>query len=336
MNRRERIISSINHQETDYIPCHTEYTRQEYQKLVEAIGENTLIEMTSNHMDKLSWDGSHKELTPGSGYFMDNFGVVWNRNGADKDIGVIDGYVIKGPGLQDYKFPELNVRELRNSIEKIVERSPDKFKVVSIGFSLFERAWTLRGMENLLMDMVDEPESVHELLGAIVNYNLKVIDIALEYPVDGIMFGDDWGQQKGLIMGPVYWRRFIKPQLSKMYSHIKSSGRYVLQHSCGDLKEILPDLIEIGLDVYQTVQPEIYDLQEIKSKYGRQLTFWGAISTQRLLPYASAEAVREVTEKTLSVMGKGGGYIAGPTHDVPGDVPVENIIAMLDVFRSNL
>lgn len=336
MNRRERVIASINHRETDYIPCHTEYTRQEYKKLVEALGENTLIEMTSNHMDKLSWDGSHKEISQGSGYFRDDFGVIWNRNGADKDIGMIDGFVINGPGLQDYKFPELNVHELKKSIEKIVERSPDKFKVVSIGFSLFERAWSLRGMENLLMDMVEEPESVHELLDAIVNYNLKIIDISLGYPIDGIMFGDDWGQQKGLIMGPAYWRQFIKPQLSKMYSRIKASGRYVLQHSCGDLNEIFPDLIEIGLDVYQTVQPEIYDLQEIKAKYGRQLTFWGGISTQRLLPYASAEVVRDVTTKTLSIMCKGGGYIAGPTHDVPGDVPVENIIAMLEAFRTKV
>ena len=120
----------------------------------------------------------------------------------------------------------------------------------NIGFSLFERAWTLRGMENLLIDMVEAPAFVDDLLDAITEYNLAVIEGACRFPIDFMMFGDDWGQQLGLLMGPAKWRRFIKPRLARMYGAVRASGRYVLIHSCGKVDELFPDLIEIGLNCF--------------------------------------------------------------------------------------
>ena len=162
---------------------------------------------------------------------------------------------------------------------------------------------------------------------------MKLIDIILEYPVDAVFFGDDWGQQRGLIMGPALWRKFIKPCLEKMYSRVRKAGRFVVQHSCGDIEQVYPDLIEIGLTCHQTFQPEIYDIGAVKKKYGDKLAFWGAISTQRLLPYATPEEVTAEVKRIIRVMKPGGGYIASPTHAVPGDVPCENIVAMLKAFR---
>jgi len=188
-------------------------------------------------------------------------------------------------------------------------------------------------MEDLLADMIQEPAFVDALLDAICDHNLKVMDIALEYPLDGFYFGDDWGQQKGLIMGPALWRRFIRPRLARMYAHAKEKGLKVFQHSCGDIHDVFPDLIEIGLDVYQTFQPEIYDIRSVKKEFGRDLSFFGGISTQRLLPFGTPEEIRAKTREILSVMRPGGGYILSPTHAVPGDVPPENIMAMLDVFK---
>nr|MBP8990148.1 uroporphyrinogen decarboxylase [Clostridia bacterium] len=271
------------------------------------------------------------EISPG--FWQDDFGVVWNRTGADKDIGVVDHIILTEPSLSNYRFPDLDPDQIHREYQALMDRRDDTFKLGSIGFSLFERAWTLRGMENLLMDMVLEPDFVDELLQAILTYHLKVIDIALQYDIDGFHFGDDWGQQKGLIMGPSYWRRFIKPVLAVMYDRVKQKNKYISQHSCGDIHEILPDLIDIGLDVYQTVQPEIYDLQTLKRDFGRHLTFWGGISTQRLLPFGTPEEVRRVTRETIKMMGKGGGYIAAPTHAIPGDVPPENVIALLQVLH---
>jgi uroporphyrinogen decarboxylase len=167
-----------------------------------------------------------------------------------------------------------------------------------------------------------------------VDFWIPIIDIALEYDIDAIMFGDDWGQQHGLIMGPGYWRRFIKPRMAKLYQRAKSKGKFVLQHSCGDCHEIFPDLIEIGLDCYQTFQPEIYNIAEIKKLYGKNLSFWGAISTQQCLPRMNAKQVQEEVIRIAHILSPGGGYILAPTHSIPGDVTPKNIMAMLEVFQN--
>ncbi|NCB32188.1 MAG: uroporphyrinogen decarboxylase, partial [Clostridia bacterium] len=200
-------------------------------------------------------------------------------------------------------------------------------------FTLFERAWSLRGMENLLMDMIEEPQRVDALLDAICEYDLRVLDIALSYEWDGFHFGDDWGQQRGLIMGPHLWRRFIKPRMARLYARVKEKGLWVSQHSCGDLRDILDDLAEIGLNVYNTVQPEIYDLAALKRDYQGRLAFWGGISTQRDLSRGSPAEIAQITRQTLRLMARGGGYIAAPTHAVEFDVPPENLLAMEREFE---
>jgi uroporphyrinogen decarboxylase len=334
MTKRERVKRAVNHNETDFVPYNVDFTKQEYDKVADYLKDSRFAEKIGNHIASAYYDGYLSEMSPGSGYFKDDFGVVWNRNGADKDIGVIDNIQIKEPDISQYTFPELDETKLRADYENLVNNSGDKFRFGSIGFSMFERAWTLRGMENLLVDMVVNPGFVVELLESIMNYNLKIIDIALEYDIDGFHFGDDWGQQKGLIMGPEYWKRFIKPKVAKMYKKVKSAGKIVSQHSCGDIEQIFPDLVEMGLDVYQTFQPEIYDIEKVKEEFGNDLAFWGGISTQRLLPYADVKKVKDVTKRTIEIMGKGGGYIAAPTHAIPGDVPPENVVAMIGVFKN--
>ena len=183
------------------------------------------------------------------------------------------------------------------------------------------------------MDFLLEPEFVHKLMDKICQYNLKVIEIATQYPIDGVYFGDDWGQQKGTIMGVTHWREFIKPYLAKMYGAVKAKGKFVCQHSCGDISELFDDVIEVGLDIYNTFQPEIYDIEKVKEQYGDRLTFFGGVSTQFVLPNGTPDDVRAETERLISVMSKNGGYIAAPTHCVPDDVPVENILAFLEVVK---
>ncbi|MDW7657566.1 MAG: uroporphyrinogen decarboxylase family protein [Bacillota bacterium] len=331
MNRRERVTAALRHSEVRPVPFSVGFTQQEHDKVAAYLGDAGFTERINNHISSTYYDGHLREIRPD--YWQDDFGVLWNRTGADKDIGVIEGIVIPEPDMSGYVFPEIDREQIHREYQALMARPDDTFKFGSIGFSLFERAWTLRGMENLLTDMVLEPDFVDSLLQAILTYNLQIIDIALQHDIDGFHFGDDWGQQKGLIMGPQYWRRFIKPVLAVMYGRVRSTGKFVSQHSCGDIHEILPDLIDIGLNVYQTVQPEIYDLPALKREYGRDLSFWGCISTQRLLPFATPDEVRRVTGETLRLMGSGGGYIAAPTHSIPGDVPPENVMAMLEILH---
>jgi len=334
MTKRERVIEAINHRETDIIPYSVGFTKQEYEKVAEYLGDPDFGKKIANHIEGVYYDGWPREVEGKPGYFKDDFGVLWNRNGVDKDIGVIDGLVMPEPDMKYFKLPELDRDALRSKFENMVNNGNDTFKMGNLGFSMFERAWTLRGMENLLADMILEPSFVEELLDAICDYNIQIIDLGLEYDIDGFEFGDDWGQQSGLIMGPKLWRKFIKPRVARMYERVKSKGKFVAQHSCGDIHEIFPDLIDIGLDVYQTFQPEIYDIRKIKQEYGSHLTFWGGISTQRLLPFATPEEVKDKTVELMRILGKGGGYIAAPTHAIPGDVPPENVVAMLEVMEN--
>ena len=119
-----------------------------------------------------------------------------------------------------------------------------------------------------------------------------------------------------------------------MYERAKRGGKFVSQHCCGDIIELFGDLIDIGLDVYQTFQPEIYDVPKVKREFGRDLTFWGGISTQRALPFLTPDQIKQVTRDMISTMRPGGGYIAAPTHAIPGDVPPENIVAMVEAMQA--
>gem|GEM_PF-48486 len=390
MTKRERVIGALNHRQTDIIPYVVGFTQKEHELYAAYTGDADFASKIGNHAtgcyysgfvagtaaarqrtvstqtpasmqtSAASLSGGHAlreigldgEVAGKPGYYMDDFGVVWNRT-IDKDIGVIDNYVLGEPDLSALELPPVYEDELRRGYEALTggggrgdgadgadadggdgTDADELFKYGSVGFSMFERAWTLRGMENFLIDMISEKSFAHGLLDAICDYNMEIVKIGLSYDIDSFYFGDDWGQQKGLIMGPALWREFIKPRMARLYSAVKAKGKYVVQHSCGDVTEIFPDLIEIGLDCYQTFQPEIYDIRAVKQEYGGDLSFWGGISTQRLLPFATPGEVRAKTAEIMQIMGANGGYIAAPTHAIPGDVPPENVEAMLDVFQN--
>jgi uroporphyrinogen decarboxylase len=331
MTRRERVLAAIRHQETDEVPYTVDFTQQALDRLLDYVRDPGYVDRIGTHVISARYRQA-TQIRPG--YFQDRFGVVWNRTGADKDIGVVETYLIPEPSLANWKLPELEEAAWRAQIEHAIAEADGRYVMASVGFALFERAWSLRGMENLLVDMVAKPTFVNQLLDAICEFNLQLIDIALDYPIDGMHFGDDWGQQRGLIMGPNHWRRFIKPRLARMYERVKRAGRFVSQHSCGDNIELFGDLIELGLDVYQTFQPEIYDIAAVKREFGRDLAFWGGISTQRALPFLSPDQIKQLVRDTISIMRPGGGYIAAPTHALPADVPPQNIIAMVEALQS--
>lgn len=335
MDKREMVGKALRHQEQEVVPFQVGFTQQAAERFLQWTGDPDSVRRFQNEQNYIcgfQYDGSPTELPDRPGYFRDDFGVVWNRTGADKDIGVIEGTVIGEIDGWEYSFPPIDKEKLKKRIAEVIEHRNGQFVNVGIGFSLFERAWSLCSMEEVLMAMLTAPKSLSRLFDAICDYNLELLEVILSFDVDSVYFGDDWGQQKGLIMGAPLWRQFIKPPLKRMYEFVKQKNRFVVQHSCGDIHEIFPDLIEIGLDCYQTFQPEIYPMETIKKEYGAHLCFWGGISTQRLLPFASAEEVRRVTAETLRIMKPSGGYIAGPTHAIPGDVPPENIQAMMEVL----
>ena len=210
----------------------------------------------------------------------------------------------------------------------------DRFVIANLGFSLYERAWTLCGMENLMMAMVADKRFVHDLLDRILAFNLRIIEHACAYDIEAMMFGDDWGMQTGLQMSPRAWREFIKPRIRQMYGLVKSKGKFVFIHSCGKVDAIFPDLIECGLDAFNPFQPEVMDVYAMKRTYGNHLTFFGGISTQKTLPYGTPAETRAEVRRLLDEIGHDGGYIASPAHAIPADARPENIAAMIDVLQN--
>ena len=334
MTRRQRVVEALNHRETDLVPYNFECTLLQQEKMEAALGTQEFADKFGLHLHYLQYWGWPTEIVPGTQHFTDQFGVTWNRSGADKDIGVVDNPPIPDIENHSYTFPPIQEQRLRQEIENFLAHRKDCFTFLGIGFSVFERAWSLMGMENTFMAMIANPKELEGLLEGIYQYNSQILDIMLSYPLDAIYFGDDWGQQRGLMMGADHWRRFIKPVMKKLYARVKDRGLYVMQHSCGDIQEIFAELIDIGLDCYQTFQPEIYDIEQIKKQYGNQLSFWGGISTQQLLPQGTPEQVRKETIRIMKTMKPGGGYIAAPTHAMSHDIPVENVLAMVDVFAN--
>jgi len=333
MNNKERVLASLRHQQPDKTPYNISLTQKAHQKMAEYCGDpdfekklnNCFLIMGTAPRD--AW----RETAPD--IWSDEFGVQWNRS-VDKDIGVVCNCLVTPETVDDYCFPDPTDTSRYDTFPEQIATHKDQFVMADIGFSLFERAWTLAGMETILMGMAANPEFVHRFLDRIMDHNLQIIERACAYPIDAFRFGDDWGQQTGLIMGPRLWREFIKPRIKQMYQLVKSKGKRVVIHSCGKVDEIFPDLIEIGLDVFNPFQPEVMDVYEMKSKYGDRLSFYGGISTQKTLPFGTVQQVRDEVRLLLDKVGKNGGYIAAPAHDIPGDAKPENIAAMLDMLNS--
>jgi uroporphyrinogen decarboxylase len=190
-------------------------------------------------------------------------------------------------------------------------------------------------MTNLMMDFYDHPRFVHELFNAIADYNLAQVERALDFDIDAIYFGDDWGMQRGLQMGPALWHEFIYPVLARMYGFVQDAGKYVMIHSCGDVDELFDALVAIGLHCFNPFQPEVMDVVHLLEQYRGRLSFYGGLSTQRTLPYGDPKDVERETRMLLQ-LGRPGGYIFGPAHDVEGDVPLENMLAFVDVVQAQL
>jgi len=330
---RERVHKAIRHEQPDRAPWHFTFTVPARKKAESYYGAGNLEEALGNHLAVYRPLGpdAWREICPG--HWRDEFGVVWNRT-VDKDIGVVEDCQLKTRSLAGYAFPDPHDPRRYEKLSAFAAANSHRFRYLSVAFSLFERAWSLRGMADLMVDMLEAPQFVDELFDAITDFDCGVLEEALRYDIDGVKFGDDWGQQNGLIFGGRLWRRFIKPRLARMYGMVKRAGKAVLIHSCGRVQELFPELIELGLDVFNPFQPEVMDPYEMKKQFGSELTFLGGMSVQRLLPFGTPQEIRDEACRLMEHVGRGGGFIIAPSHDMPGEIPIENMVAFIETVRN--
>ena len=253
----------------------------------------------------------------GKGYYTEPLGHPLAEDGA----------------LEKYRVPDPERPELYNGVEKLIrEHKGEHWIVGETVTTIFETAAALRGLERLLLDMIADPDLADRILEIPYRYHLAAARRMVRMGVDMIWVGDDVGTQRGMLMSPALWRKFLKPRMASFIAEIRSlnPGLKVAYHSDGDIRPIIPELIEIGVDVLNPIQPACMDPAELKRLYGDRLSFWGAIDEQRTLPFGSPEDVRREVRLRLETVGKGGGLIIGPTHHIQLDTPLENLWALVE------
>jgi uroporphyrinogen decarboxylase len=336
ITQKERVIAQINHEETDLIPYHIMFDPGSNieDRLDDYYGSTKWRDRVNNAIYQLPLPSTSINLELGAEKYIDAYGSEWRLD--LRPFSLLKP-ALSSPSLDNYKFPHIDDlfdEGWEENCLRLINQENDKFVVAAYGFGLFERSWVLRGFENVLMDVVAEPDFYEELLDRLLEHQMEILERLLRLPVDGIWFFDDWGFQQGVLIGEKRWRKLFKPRYEKMYKRTHESGKYVLTHCCGAIDKILPDVIEIGLDVYQSVQPEAVNNNpyDLKRKYGDKITFWGGLGSQDLIPFGSPSEIKQEVRRLCTEMGKGGGYILGPAKEIQPETPDENIAAVVEAF----
>jgi len=309
MNRRELVKAAIAHKTTERVPYCISFTPEGEKRLQGLIGARAAREFANNDVIMINapWWERHR------------LGAEWQSAETPSSTATV-----RGTG---------SYREFFDAL-KLLRDNSDKYILVTIYGSHFEKAYFSRGIENFLADLAGDSNFARKFLNRIIEKNLVMLENFLCAPeIDGVLLGSDWGTQLDLIMSPQTWQEMIRPGEQREYDLVHGYGKDVWVHSCGNVERIIPSLIEMGLDVLNPIQPETMDLASLKREYGGKLAFWGGISTQRVLPFGTPDEVKREVRRVSDLMSAGGGYILAPSQEIQDDVPPENVLALLEAAR---
>ena len=333
MTPRETLLSQIAHRETPRVPytlgCEDPALAV---RLARHFGVERYADLFVPYMAGVGAVDANVERPVDETFAVDAFGTKWRMDKRpwhleapgmpDPDFGA---YPLPGPGA-------FAVDGLKEKARTAIAQKPDSFRILHNGWGIFEQTWRIRGFQNALMDAAADPGFYRELVDRLTDLRLSMIAQFEGIDGDAVMFGDDWGDQRGIILGPDRWREFIKPAWARVYEAVHAQGKFVMSHSCGSVAEIIPDLIEIGLDVLESVQPEPAGMNpyELKRKFGDRITFWGCLGSQSTVQFGTPAEIKAEVKRLTETMARGGGYILAPAKSLQPGTPFENAVALTE------
>lgn len=279
------------------------------------------------------------------GSLYDEWGITWKHVGEGQHFINADGPFYNqepDPALVDkFAWPDPldpgRFRTLRKQAETH-RANTDAAIILVLGVGAVHQIQFMRGYAASLEDLIVAPDFVQAFMDRYVDFWIRMTERALQEVgdlVDVAMFGDDLGTQQGPVLSPALYRRLIKPYHVRMVRAVKQFNKPLLLHSCGSVAAFIPDFIEAGVDALHPIQVSARDMDSarLKREYGRDITFWGGIDTQRVLPMGTPAEVREEVRRRIADLGPGGGYVLGAVHNVQAEVPVENVLAMVEAAK---
>jgi len=333
LTRKERVLGAFRREAVDRLPAQCNYTAAMGAKLAAhfQIPVEKLPQRLDNHLVRVDLR-RERRLSEDGRITFDWWGAGWSTE--------TEGYwhtfspLAQSEDLERFRWPDPHAPGLMDDAQRtVVELGGGYFVAPNLGMCLFERAWSLRGFDRLLLDFTDRPEWVEELLERITGIQVALIRRYIEAGVHGGYFGDDYGAQRSMLFSPRLWRRMFKPCLARMFAPFREAGLPVILHSDGDIRAILPDLVEIGVTVLNPVQPEVLEHAWLQREYGDRLAFYGGVSTQGVLPSGTQEEVKAAVAECMRALAPHGtGLMIGPSHRMQTDIPGANVAAMLGAF----
>lgn len=284
------------------------------------------IERITQYIYGSMWCGGQR-TDIGGGMERDSFGSVFRKGNVTHRYKI----PLKTPSLSGYMWPKPESLADWDDLAAKYKDNSHSFRLNGVAYGYFERSMFLRGFENIMVDMEDHPGFVHELLDAYLELRLKAYQLMCQrLEFDAIFGGGDDCDNRGPMMGLERWRKFIKPRLKREIQQAHDLGKPYICHECGNVMPILDDLLEIGIDALDPLQPEPMDIYTLKKKVSGRLVLFGGMGSQSTLPFGTPVSVKAETERLMREMGLGGGYIIQPAKPIRDEVPTENAVAFIE------
>lgn len=335
MTHRDYVLAAIHHEQTDRIPYTLGFEGGTDKELDAYYGSAKWRDQVQPYLRGIAGINTTGEKPVDATHALDRFGTLWRT---DQLPAHLEKPALSEPRAAAIKWPISADFELSRADDLATATGPqaEHFSFCWVGWGLFEQSWRIRGFAEVMMDCMLEPDFYEELVDRVAKIYLGHVARLKDIPADAVLFGDDWGDQRGVILGPERWRRFIKPRWAEIYQAVHAQGKLVMSHSCGSVAAIMPDIIEMGMDVLESVQPEPagMDSFELKRKYGDKIAFWGCLGSQSTIPFGTPKQIHARVKKLCQVMGRKGGFILAPAKSIQPGTPPANTAAVVEAFAT--